>query len=81
MRKLKADVLVHVVWTTENRLPWLTEEVRQRVYGALRATCEDTRCRLLEVGGTADHVHILFDLHPTLALSDFVKDLKVAATR
>ncbi|MDR2970735.1 MAG: transposase, partial [Bacteroidales bacterium] len=31
---------------------------------------------MYRINGMEDHIHILLSLHPTLALSDFMRDLK-----
>jgi REP element-mobilizing transposase RayT len=35
---------------------------------------------LYRINGTSDHLHILTDLHPSLALADFMRDLKVSTS-
>lgn len=35
---------------------------------------------LYRINGIADHIHILSDVHPTICLSDYVKDIKVASS-
>ncbi len=36
----------------------------------------DTKSRLVRIGGIQNHIHLLVDLHPTVALSDFVRTIK-----
>ncbi len=33
-----------------------------------------------QINGIEDHIHIFCDLHPTLSLSDFIKDIKVSSS-
>ncbi|GHT76110.1 transposase [Bacteroidia bacterium] len=35
---------------------------------------------LYRINGIADHIHILSDLHPTIALADYIKDIKVSSS-
>ena len=42
---------------------------------------KNKRCHLYRVNGVEDHVHFLFSLHPTIALSALVKDLKIASAK
>lgn len=35
---------------------------------------------MYRINGIADHLHILTSLHPTIPLSDFVKDIKVGSS-
>jgi putative transposase len=39
------------------------------------------RCRLIEFGGEADHVHLLVDIHPALDISVLINNLKTASAR
>lgn len=36
-------------------------------------------CHLIRIGGMADHIHILVDIHPTVCIADFVKNIKTAS--
>ena len=42
---------------------------------------KNKQCHLHQVNGVEDHVHFLFSLHPTIALSALVKDLKIASAK
>lgn len=37
-------------------------------------------CHLYQLGGVEDHLHIITHLHPGIALSNLVKDIKLAST-
>jgi len=39
------------------------------------------RCRLVEFGGEADHVHLLIDAHPSMNLSQMIGNLKTVSAR
>jgi REP element-mobilizing transposase RayT len=41
---------------------------------------KNKNCKLHNINGVADHIHILCDLHPSIALVDLVKDIKVATS-
>jgi REP element-mobilizing transposase RayT len=34
------------------------------------------KSKLYRIGGTKNHLHLLFDMHPTIALSDFMREIK-----
>ncbi|MFO0648217.1 MAG: IS200/IS605 family transposase [Polyangiales bacterium] len=74
-------LVVHCVWSTSNRRPILDERRSARVYGLLARLCADHRCAPLAIGGTADHVHVLVGLHPSLAVADLVRRLKVGTSQ
>lgn len=59
----------------------LTAPILSRMEGILHNLMEEADCTLVEFGGEADHVHILFEAKPTIKLSDFVKMLKSVTAR
>jgi REP element-mobilizing transposase RayT len=73
-------LFVHLVWSTWQRQPWLDSAIRRRVHGHMAAICRSHDSPALAVGGVSDHVHVLVSLHPTVAVADIVKALKVGTT-
>jgi len=41
---------------------------------------KNKKSHLYRINGVEDHLHIVTHLHPTVALSDLVKDIKVASS-
>ena len=37
--------------------------------------------KVFAIGGVEDHVHILFGMNPTIALSDLVRDIKASSSK
>ena len=52
-----------------------------RMEQIIRAVCDDFDVELVEVNGEANHVHLLVDFPPTLALSRLVNSLKGVSSR
>ena len=49
--------------------------------GHVDALCTQWRCRLIEFNGEADHVHLLIEIHPTVAVSALASSLKTVTAR
>jgi len=82
MAQSLALVLVHIIFSTENRSPFLqSTEVRSQAHAYLTGTLRALDCIPLEVGGVADHVHILCGLSRKISLAVLVKNLKTSSTR
>jgi putative transposase len=45
------------------------------------STLRGLDCEPVQVGGVADHVHLLFGLSRTISLAELVKDLKTSSTK
>jgi len=66
----------HLVFSTKERVPSIRDDIRDRVHAYLGGVIRGAGGVALEVGGTADHVHLLCGLKPTHALADVLRTLK-----
>src|SRR5436309_1266460 len=57
-----AKVYLHVVFSTKNREPVLADDWLDELFRVLGGTANNLGCQSLIVGGTSDHVHMLFQL-------------------
>jgi putative transposase len=71
-----SSCLVHCVWSTKNREPFLNTNLRDRLWPYLGGIARDNKMKALAVGGVADHVHILMSLPPTLSIAKGIQLLK-----
>ena len=77
-----ALVLVHIIFSTKNRIAFLqSPDFRSEVHAYLTATLRGLGCEALQVGGVGDHVHILAGLSRRISLADSVKNLKTSSTK
>jgi putative transposase len=76
-----AQIYVHLVFSTKDRLPCISAEVQPRLHAYLAGTLNAIDCPALIVGGTPDHVHVLFRLSRTVTLADVVKAAKVESSK
>ncbi len=82
MAQSLALVLVHIIFSTKNRSPFLqSTEVRSQAHAYLTGTLRALDCAPLEVGGVADHVHILCGLSRKISLAELVKNLKTSSSK
>jgi REP element-mobilizing transposase RayT len=62
-----ASCLIHCVWSTKHREPWLTPDLRERLWPYLGGIAKQNQMKALAIGGAVDHVHILLSLPATLS--------------
>jgi putative transposase len=74
-----AQLYVHLVWATRDREPWITAEIEPRIFARVAVKCREHRCTAIAIGGMPDHIHLLLRLHPTIAVSQLVKEVKGAS--
>jgi REP-associated tyrosine transposase len=70
------QIYYHIVFCTKERAPVLVQTGREDLFRYIWGIIRETSSRLYRINGTLDHVHILTSLHPTVSLSDFVKQVK-----
>lgn len=68
--------LIHTVINTKSRCMTLEGEHCDDAYNVIASIATGLGCRVLRINGVANHIHILVDLHPTVALADFMRVVK-----
>jgi putative transposase len=72
-----AQILLHAVFSTKERRPFLREpNLRAEMHSYLGGILNRQECRSIIVGGVEDHVHLLFSASKNLAPADIIKELK-----
>ncbi len=81
MAQSLAKVLIHLIFSTKHRTPLLPQEPYPALHAYAQGIFQTQKCQLLEMNNVADHVHALFDLHRTTALSTVVMHVKKGTSR
>ncbi len=68
-----SKVVIHVIFSTRDRYPWLDGNVRSRMHAYLATICRDAEAEAFRVGGVADHVHLIVTLPRTLSQAELVE--------
>jgi putative transposase len=72
-----AKILVHTVFSTKERRPFLREAaLRHELHHYLGGILKNLDCQPIIVGGVEDHVHLLTSLSRTCAAAEMVKEVK-----
>ena len=72
-----AKILVHTVFSTKDRRPFLRDKaLRDELHRCLGGILTNHDCQPIIVGGVADHVHILSTLSRTCETAEMVKEAK-----
>ena len=74
------NLLYHIVFSTKDRQPLITDAYESRLYDYIGGTIRNLGGISLGINGTEDHVHVLAKLRPDKAVSDVLRDLKANAS-
>ena len=70
------SLLTHIVFSTSDRRPFLTDDLRTDMHAYLGGILWEMRAAPIAIGGTRDHVHLLTRLPADLAVADCLRVLK-----
>ena len=74
------QIYYQIVFGTKYRKPTIVEEHCEELYKYIWGVVKNNKCKLYRINGVEDHIHIFSDLHPTVALADYVKKIKIASS-
>jgi REP element-mobilizing transposase RayT len=73
-------LLYHIVFSTKRREPLILPIIKEDLYEELRRIIRDQRGEPIEIGGTADHVHVVAKLRSEPSLAKVMQQLKGASS-
>ena len=73
--------LVHLVYSTKHRKPWIPDEIRDGLYAYQAGILKHWNSPALVIGGVADHVHVLFSLSKNHVLMKIVEEVKKGSSK
>ena len=70
------QILYQVVFGSKYRTPFLTRTNQDKLYNYIAGIIHNKKCIPHIVGGYKDHIHLVIFLHPSVALSSLVREVK-----
>jgi REP element-mobilizing transposase RayT len=77
-----ANVLLHIVFSTKHRQPFLNDEsIRNELHAYSLTVLKSLDSPSLAINSVADHIHILCNLSRKIAIADLVEELKTSTSK
>ena len=76
-----ARLYIHLVFSTKYRQPFLTDTIRESLHAYMATVMDNLGCQALLINSIEDHIHILFELSRTIAVSQAVEKVKTASSK
>jgi len=76
-----ANILVHVVWSTKERRPLVTDGVRTGLHSYMAGILKNIESPALIINSVNDQVHILCQLSKNLAACKLVEEVKKSSSK
>ena len=74
------QILYQIVFGTKNHARTLSGD-REVLFRFIAGILWNKKCRVYAINGVENHLHILIYLHPSIALADLIKDIKIASSK
>jgi len=74
------QILYQIVFSTKNAVNTIQLSESEKLYRYIWGVLKNNKCVLYRINGTENHLHILTHIHPAVAISNLVKDIKVSSS-
>jgi REP element-mobilizing transposase RayT len=75
-----SQILLHIVFSTKHRQPWIADETADRLYPYIGGIVRAEKGVLYEIGGVDDHVHLYLRWRPDGNVSDLMRTVKARSS-
>ncbi len=76
-----AKIFLHLVFSTKNRKPTITDAVRDNLHAYMATVLANLGCHANLINSVDDHIHVLFELARTATVSQVVEDVKKSSSK
>lgn len=76
-----SSILIHLVFSTKNREPFIASEVETELHKYMATVFRELKSPSLLIGGTEDHIHALFALARTITVAELVEEVKTSSSK
>ncbi|MCF6269067.1 MAG: IS200/IS605 family transposase [Melioribacteraceae bacterium] len=74
------QVYIHLVFSVKSRSNLIPKEKKNELHKYITGVVQNKKCKIIAINSMPDHIHIFIGLHPTIAISNLVKEIKIAST-
>jgi len=76
-----SQIYIHVVFAVQGRQNLIPPDHKNEIYKYIGGIFRNNKQKLLAINGMSDHLHILFNLKPEMAVADLIRDVKAHSSK
>jgi REP element-mobilizing transposase RayT len=80
MANTYTQLYIQTVFAVQGRQSLIAKDHKIEIYKYMTDVIQKQNHKVMAINGMGDHIHILIGLSPDVALSNLVKDVKIAST-
>ena len=81
MPQCLSKVIIHIIFSTKDRFPWLENDVRDEVEKYICGVARNLGVTTIAINSVADHAHLLVQVPSSNSVSEIVGKLKANSSR
>jgi hypothetical protein len=74
-------VIIHVIFSTKDRQPFLERDTRKAAHAYLASVARNVGCECYRIGAISDHAHLAVRLSRTITIADVIENLKTSSSK
>jgi putative transposase len=74
------QLLYHIVFRTKDSLPTIKQDNTDQLFAYITGIIKNKNSHLHRINGVENHLHVLTDVHPSIALADFMREIKASTS-
>jgi len=76
-----SQIFIHLVFSTKYRTPSLKQEFEGKLKSLIIRSAQEFEIHVMAIGGTADHLHVLFGIPPKISVSKAAQIIKGSSSK
>lgn len=81
MSQSLANILIHAIWSTKERRPFITDDRRVGLHGYMAGILKNLESPAFIINSVNDHVHVLSQLSKNIAACKLVEEVKKSSSK
>jgi REP element-mobilizing transposase RayT len=81
MSQSLANILIHVIWSTKERRPLISDDMRAGLHGYMAGILKNLECPTVIINSVNDHVHVLCQLSKNMAACKLIEEVKKSSSK
>lgn len=81
MPGMYSQILLHIVFSTKHREPWITPDIAERLYPYIGGIVRAEKGTLYDISGVEDHVHLYLRWRPDESISNLMRAVKARSSK
>ncbi len=77
--EFKIEFYLHAILLTDNHKKLINNKNEDLLYKYVDVALKRHACKLLQIGGTENHVHLVFEMSPEISIDELLKKVKLGS--